>query len=336
MRRSLLVAVLLVLLLLGGAFVLYGQLFGDPADDNPVVTTVTPVEPVTPPPADAGPAAPDAGPAPAVDAGAAEPMSRKARVVAVSGLVTTRGTGADGEWKELKAGDELDPDMSVRTGRGAEAKLQVGNGVEVRLSPRSEFSIREITEGVSRVRLEQGRVSASVDENGKQVLKVEAQGSDAVVESSGGRFGMVTDGKGQVAVATETGKVKLSAKGKTVDVEAGQQSTVSLGSAPSAPTAVPKSLFLKVVDPVKRTTNRRQTVVRGQTEPGTLVRVEGELAQVDAKGRFKVPVALKDGVNRIDVEVEDARGRTKAYSMPDVVVDRKKPEIEAEMEWGNK
>jgi hypothetical protein len=327
MRRSALFALLLALLVLVGGWFAYGELFNKPDPVEPVLTQPTEVKDAGPPPVvlptlDAGPTA---------DAGSQAPL--RAQVISVRGLVQTRG--ADGaDWGQVTAGQELSADDSVRTGRNAEAKLRVGDGVEVRLSPRSEFSIRELTEGVSRVRLESGRVSASVDENGDRVLRVEARGSDAVAETKGGRFGMVTDGKGQVAVATETGSVKLSNGGQSVTVEAGKQSTVVQNKAPSAPTAVPKSLFLKVAPPPKTTTNRRRHVVSGTTAPGALVRTGDKVAVADARGKFRVPVTLQDGANRIVVDVTDPSGRETTQRLPKVVVDRKKPGIDAEMKWG--
>lgn len=327
MRRSALFALLLALLILLGGWFAYGELFKKAAPVEPVLTQPTQVVDAGPPPvaavADAGAEDADAGPPPVLTA----------QVISIRGLVQIRSPDEQ-EWKDTAAGQQLSADDSVRTGRNAEAKLRVGDGVEVRLSPRSEFSIRELTEGVSRVRLEQGRVSASVDENGDRVLRVEARGSDAVAETKGGRFGMVTDGKGQVAVATETGSVKLTSGGESVKVEAGKQSTVTQNEAPTAPKTVPKSLFLKVAPPPKRTTNRRRHVVSGKTAPGALVRTGDKVAVADSNGKFRVPVTLHDGANRIVVDVTDPSGRETRQRLPKVVVDRKKPGIDAKMKWG--
>lgn len=321
MKRSVVLVLLITVVLLGGAAFLYPRLFeADPAPTVVVATT------------------PDAGPAkvpgPSADAGSADAGAadaNQAKVITVSGTVQRRNGDV---WEDVVDGQPLHVDDAIRTGRNSEARLKVGRGVEVRLSPRSEFSIREIANGVSRVRLEVGHVSASVDESGKQVLKVEAKGSDAVVETKGGTFGMVSDGRGQVAVATTTGSVNFTSKGKTVEVGAGTRSSVALGAAPTAPVAVPKSLLLKVAPPVRRHINKTTTTVQGQTEPGSLVRVDDVVAPVDAKGRFKVKVPLKDGVNKIAVTVTGASGRTKDHTLADVVVDRVKPKIKAKMKWG--
>src|SRR6185369_16199087 len=105
--------------------------------------------------------------------------------------------------------------------------------------------------------------------------RLEAKGSDAIVETRGGRFSMLSDGHGQVAVATETGQVRLQAKGKEVSVGAGTQSIVQPGSAPKAPSPIPKSLLLKVAAPGRPVQREPEHDVEGTATPGSVVRVKG-------------------------------------------------------------
>jgi hypothetical protein len=338
MKNAIAISVVLLLLVVGGAALLYQRIFTETAT-VPTVTTVAPVgEPGTSTPPDGGTAATtDAGAlAVTVDAGVAASRSASVRasVTSAEGFVEVKDR-ASGQWRKLTVGDALDDDDSVRTGRNGEARLRLSDGIEVRLSPRSEFTIRELTAGASRVRLEVGHVSAAVDATRNQVLRVEASGSDAVAETRGGEFGMVTDGAGQVAVATKTGAVNLTARGKTVEVLAGNASTVINGAEPSAPSAMPASLLLKVADPVRRTTNVSSTVIEGTTIPGALVHAQEKTVVADKAGRFKVPVRLDDGANKIGITVVDALGRQKDVTLPEIVVDRKKPEIDAQMNWGS-
>jgi hypothetical protein len=267
----------------------------------------------------------------AVDAGPGEDNAH-AQIIAARGAVQTR-SGSTGPWADAAAGTRLGTDDAVRAGRNAEATLRMGNGVEVKLSPRSEFSIRELTDEVSKIRLEEGHVTASVDENGKRVLRVAARGTDAEAESRAGQFGVVTDGRGQLAVATTQGSVKLSAGGKTVEVAAGETSQVAQG-APTPPRPIPSSLFLKVGELGNTKTNQTHITVTGQADPGSVVKAGDSVARVDEKGRFKVQVALKDGANTVAVDVMDATGRSKQQVLPPIIVDRQKPKIEAETTWG--
>jgi len=351
-KRNVVITLVLCLLLLGGAFVVYQRTFddgkGQVTDQNGHRnnghtqgnghnngTTAPDDKGVgkTPTTADAGVAKvakTDAPPA-AADAGTA-PKAFSAEVINVRGRVETRTK--DGPWGKVAAGQTLGEDDAIRTGRSGEANLAMGDGVKVRLSPRSEFNIQELKDGLSQIELSEGHVTASVDPDGKQVLKVAAKGSDAVVQSSGGDFGVVTDGRGQVAVATAKGSVRFTSRGKTVEVPAGTQSTVQKnGAGPTAPKQIPRSLLLKA-SPAQVKTNRSSTVVEGRTTPGSLVRVAGVLTQVDAKGRFKRRVSLKEGVNRVKVDVVTPTGERRQKALPPVLVDRKKPTIDASMKWG--
>jgi hypothetical protein len=275
-----------------------------------------------------------------VDAGAgagvvAVPPPQSMVLGAVRGAVQVR-RGDDGPWLDATSGQKLSAEDSVRAGRNAEASISMGDGVEVRLSPRSELRVRELSEAVARVRLDEGHVTATVDDGKGRVLRVQAKGSDAEAESRGGTVGVVTDGRGQLAVATTTGAVKLTAKGQSVDVGAGQTSTVVAGSAPTAPTTVPSSLFLKIGALAARQTNQTSTMVAGTTSPGALVRVGDQTTTSDARGRFAMRVPLRDGRNELAVEVQDAAGRREDKRLPPVLVDRQKPTIDADVKWGAK
>jgi hypothetical protein len=340
MKNALALSIVLLLLVVGSATLLYQRVFADPTTVATVpvqdpVTTTTPTTPNGAAIGDGGVPSTNATGS-AVDAGVARPPaagSVRASVTSASGFVEVKDS-TTGQWRKLALGDSLADDDSVRTGRNGEARLRLSDGIEVRLSPRSEFTIRELTQGASRVRLEVGHVSAAVDASRNQVLRVEANGSDAVAETKGGEFGMVTDGAGQVAVATTTGAVNLTARGKTVEVVAGKTSTVTKGAEPATPRAMPASLLLKVADPVRRTTNASTTVIEGTTTPGALVQAQDKMVVADKAGRFKVPVRLEDGPNKIGVTVVDALGRQRDVALPEIVVDRKKPEIDAQMTWG--
>lgn len=326
MLRSLIIAALLVLLVLGAAIVVYQRVLAPEVDSLAVAVDNHVALPLGP--ADAG-----LDSAASVDGGTI--AENRAEIVAARGSVQAR-IGENGPWADASVGQQLATADSVRAGRNAEATLRMGNGVEVRLSPRSEFTIRELNDRVSKIRLDEGHVTASVDSRGTRVLKVAARGTDAEAESTGGEFGVVTDGSGQLAVATTTGTAKLTAGGASVEVPAGQTSSAIVNGVPTAPRPIPTSLFLKIGNLGPTKTNQSHVTVTGQADPGSIVRSGDLVAKVDERGRFKVQVPLQDGENIVAVEVVDAQGRSKSQALPPITVDREKPKIEAETTWGAK
>jgi len=317
--RAILAVLLLAGVVIGVAVALSDELFGDP----PPSVVVGHPPPQLPPPAPAPVVAPVG-----VDTPPAPP---EAMLVALRGRVQVRR--GEGAWVDADVNIALAAADSVRAGRNAEAAVRLGNGVEVRLSPRSELRVSEINMAVSKVRLDEGHVVASVGEGGR-TLQVQAKGSDAAAESRGGTFGVVTDGRGQLAVAATTGSVKVTAQGAEVEIGAGQGTTVDPGKAPSAATEVPSSLFLKLGALAATQTNQTSTTVQGKTSPGALVRVGDQVATSDARGNFSMRVPLKDGKNELAVEVVDASGRREDQRLPAVIVDREKPKIDAAVQWG--
>lgn len=332
MTRAIFVVVMLTLAIVVLGSLAYRAIFAEKANfigDDPTGSTKTPTTTTTTNPSD--PSNPqNAG----ADGGVlvATPVPT-ATLTAARGTVQVRH-GDDGTWSDAVPGQKLSAEDSVRAGRNAEASVTMGDGVEVRLSPRSELRVRELSEAVARVRLDEGHVTATVDDGRGRILRVQAKGSDAEAESKGGTFGVVTDGRGQLAVATTTGSVKLSARGQTVEVVAGQTSTAANGSGPSAPTAISSSLFLKLGTLAATKTNQTTTTVAGTTTPGTLVRVGDQTTTSDGKGRFSLKVPLRDGKNDLAIEVQDASGRREDKKLPTVLVDREKPGIDANVEWG--
>jgi hypothetical protein len=326
-KRALAAVVVLAAVAIGLAARLDERLFGDRAGANGVDAAA---------PADAsgaGSAASNPAATTATPSTAPATTTTTTRLVRVSGAVEVR-SGVEGAWRAGVVGEALGVDDAVRAGRNGDATLVMGDGIEVRLSSRSELAVRELSEAAARIRLEEGHLTATVAGGGRRVLRVQARGSDAEAESRGGSFGVVSDGRGQLGVATSTGAVKLTSRGASVAVSAGQSSTAGAGQAPTPPQTVPSSLFLKVATLAATRTNQLTTTVEGATTPGALVRVGGENATADTAGRFALKVPLRDGRNELRVEVVDATGRAQQAALPAVVVDRKKPEIDAAVQWG--
>jgi hypothetical protein len=228
-------------------------------------------------------------------------------------------------WQRLAAGSRLDRDDVIRTAGGSAATVSIED-IEVQLQASTEVSLRELTATASRVRLERGRLGASVASD-RVVLKVESSGSSAVAEARRGRFAVFTDGKGLVAVTATAGEVKLASSGGDALLGAGERAVVVKDAAPHRE-AVPASVFLKVKWP-EVATNAKAVVVRGRADIGAAVAINGQPAEVGADGTFTATVAVARGPNDLEVVATDLGGRS-AAARGVVQVQRSAPRIEVE------
>lgn len=250
--------------------------------------------------------------APTPDAAVVLPVDAGRQVAEISlgeitGTVQIR-TGESGEWRDAKSGDVLRPSDGVRTSDGSYAVLVGGETWQVKMEPGTEVGIGELRESISRLLLSSGMARATVKGGGRHVFEVRAANSDAVARTDGGVFTIASNGLGTVAVGSESGEVTFAGGGRVVIVRAGQQSIIKPGQGPTEPVTVPTSLLLKVALPTRQTINTKNLTLKGTVEPGAQVEVQGRIVRVDEKGRFEVPVTLKEGKNPLLIRARGVGG----------------------------
>jgi len=287
-------------------YVVYSRSFSEPAK--------------TPAPAAERPRNPQPPTAAAPPVVAAPPVSS---VTKVAGRVEKR---AGAQWVELRVGDALTAQNTIRTAAGASATLDVGALVEV--DDLTELTVGEISASLAQVALTEGRVTASA--TGDTTIRISTRDTDAVAEASRGRFDVLSSGHGQATVAATEGDVKVTAKNTTVVIPAGKLSIVAAGEAPTAPSAIPTSLFLKVSAAAQA---RDRAALRGETTPGAVVSINGVRAAADAHGVFTGEVPLRNGANTIIVSVEDATGRREQKVIQRNVANVRPPRLETQVDW---
>ncbi|MES1157470.1 MAG: hypothetical protein ABUL67_00095 [Haliangium ochraceum] len=215
-----------------------------------------------------------------------------------------------GKWVPIVAGDVLTQDDLVRTGNGRTI-LKLAGTTEIELRDRVEVRLDSISRAGASVDLRRGRVVAKVGRPGDNVAITAARTRTANEGSAPARFVVTADERGRVAVATTEGAARFEAAGRIVSVPAGSATRAEPGQAPGDPEKISEDIFLNVAWP---TGDRREEKVplTGRATPGSLVRVNGALADVDDNGRFSASVAVKVGQNPIEVEVEDLSGRSRS------------------------
>jgi hypothetical protein len=246
----------------------------------------------------------------------------------VHGVVEAQHSG--GGWRTLRSGERLNVDDVVRTAAGARASLQLGKNVRVDVAEATTLSIQQVSATLSKVTLNDGRLMSKVEADGDFRFRVEIRKSNAVAETAFGEFGVLQRGSSAAALAAKSGDVELRGKHGSVRIGAGEMSHVSATTAPAVPSKIPSSLYLKF-SPTPRVGRMKSIALEGTTAPGASVTVDGKRAAVDASGKFRQQVALKQGENEILVVVEDALGRTTSAS-PRITV-RAGPKVEGVVQW---
>ena len=236
-------------------------------------------------------------------------------------------------WDRVKSGDELFADDRLRTGVEAAVRLSIDERSRFELEGRSELSVRELTETVHGLELALGQISVDYDDSPKRLLKIVVSDSDdAVAETRAARFVVHRVGD-EVTVATHMGKVKLTAKKESVEVNAGKFSQIRNGNVPIKPEPIPMDVLLKVAAPKRVAPGERSAVVAGKTDVGAAVFLNDAPATVDKSGRFRAAVPIHPGRTQVNVVSRTAWGKAEESLCVTLVPDDGKVK-DATVRWG--
>lgn len=257
-------------------------------------------------------------------------VSLTARVHEVEGAVEVYDARS-GRWRNVSKGEEITDDAVLRTQRGS-VNLHIGDTIEVEVSAWSQFRLKELTNRLSKVRLEQGLVTANITPNEESELVMQVLGSDLEAHATDGTFAVLRGHQGHATVAGKRGTVTVQSAGSSVVIEQGQQSVIAPGQAPTAPTTIPGDLLIKITQGHSKKLRFRSTRVEGLTSPGAVVTVNGVETSA-ATGHFSVNVPLNEGSNSITVVSRDALGREKKQVVNGVEVDTSPPSAKGRVQW---
>jgi len=243
------------------------------------------------------------------------------------------------KWVVVASGDVLTEEDLVRTGTGR-AVLRLGSrsnetgaaagagATEIELRERVEIRLDSVSRAGASLALRRGKVVARV-ETGRSVAITSAETKTANEGGLAARFVVTADERGRVAVAATEGAVRFEAAGRAVKVGAGTATHADRGQPPSDPEKITEDVFLSVVWPAGDRRDDRAPV-SGKVEPGSVVRVNGAPAEADQAGRFQAAVPIRDGINSVEVEVEDVAGRTRREKRDVRRIPSRRPDLAAE------
>lgn len=240
-------------------------------------------------------------------------ISSEAVVVYVAGSVQSSVSG--GAWQTVHVGQRLRADDAVRTAKGGRTDLAVGDRSRLTLAESTQVTIRELTEKVHRFRLARGRIAVDYKPDGERVLRIEDESTEAVAETQGARFSILSTGT-SVAIATESGAVEVKAREGTVQVGEGKQAIVLAGAPPSAAETIPVRVLLKAANTAPERAEGLCANVEGVASPGSEVLVDGAQASLSSSGHFSVRVPKTKDRTSVLVALRDAAGHEETRIVP--------------------
>ena len=228
-------------------------------------------------------------------------------------LITEEGS------RSAKKGDRL-----TRVGDGlvtdtdASARLSVDEAVgSVTMAQNSHLRIRtlSITQNGGRVtELEviRGQVRVRVRPFTSPESRLEIHTPVGISGVRGTDFGVTVQPNGQTAIATESGRVAVSAQGEEVVVSAGLQSIIRPGEPPTPAQAFRDDPTLNIE--VLSSTPRSTVNIVGFTNTANIVKINGETIRFNEAGRFDWETAIS-GDRIIRAEVVTPLGTQREYRL---------------------
>ncbi len=170
--------------------------------------------------------------------------SEQASVAAVQGTVFIQTDNSD-IWKPVTNKTSFEEGDLVRTGADSSVVLTYPDESHTAVAPNSELTILLMTsaEDGSRqeivLRQEIGSTRNVVQPLPSADSRFEIQTPSAIVTVRGTEFMVDVDSAGSTKVAVDEGIVEVSAQGMTIALNAGETTTVSLGSPPATAEPIP-------------------------------------------------------------------------------------------------
>jgi len=252
-----------------------------------------------------------------------------AKIHSIVGDVQVSKNGDD-KWVAATQNMEIRSGGQIKTGPKSSCVIEWGQGNVLKLTPftnmkieRLDFDMADKAENAS-LNIWTGKTFAKAKKLASPDSNFEVRTPTAIAGVRGTKLAVGVDADGTTDVECEEGAVSVKSNtGGEVLLAANQSTTVKKDEAPSAPAAMSSDdaasfsdlddslgATLEIIQPVgDLETNTSPITIKGQTDPGGTVTVNGQTVIADQAGIFTVNIDLEEGVNHIKIDAANKKGK---------------------------
>jgi hypothetical protein len=230
--------------------------------------------------------------------------------------------GDGGPTRPARMGDRLrSVGATLATGSRSAVVLQVDAAIgTIQVAENTEFRIGRLQKFANQSRLTsievlRGQVRLQLRRFTSPLSRFEIATPSGIAAVRGTEFGVDVDPKQRMTVATEVGKVNVSAQSQTVPVTAGLATVVFPGQPPQPPRPVDRVLGLSITQAQRRFEGGVEAVdLSGHINVTNTVVVNDQTLEVNSEGYFKTRITVPRR-QTIQVIVRNALGSSRTYSL---------------------
>jgi len=145
----------------------------------------------------------------------------------------------EGSWENVTDTVVVKEGNGIKTGDDSWALITFEDGTTVELEPNTEVSVTELTNTQITVWQQVGRTWSGIKKLVGPLTQVQVETPSAAALVRGTLIDVVVDSLGNTIVSALEGVIEVTAEGISRTVEAGMQSLINMGLAPSEPEPIP-------------------------------------------------------------------------------------------------
>lgn len=248
-------------------------------------------------------------------------VSRVAQAESARGIVEVQRAG-EGEFRALTSGQMVAVGDVVRTGKNGQVEFTWADKTRWKLTPNTQLTVAKATTNTanssenSRFRLDAGKLFVRIVKPLEEGSLFEVQTPSARAWVVGTVFSIAVGSDGETRIETFAGRVQMESEGKRAFVSAGNAATSGKPGLHSiALTRISGANFLTQPDLVRpslsaraQPMNKDVVFVRGTTEAGNTLEINGQRALMLGNGSFARRFTMKPGHNQWKIVATDKHG----------------------------